>query len=65
VHPQPQRNDRSRRLPLRADAERRNRLTVEGYDILEFTYGHVIETPQDVWTILAAKLGFAMPVLLG
>jgi very-short-patch-repair endonuclease len=48
-----------------ADAERRNRLTVEGYDILEFTYGHVVETPQDVWTTLAAKLGFAMPVLLG
>jgi hypothetical protein len=49
----------------KADAERRNRLVVAGYDVLEFTYGNVVETPQDVWTTLAAKLGFAMPVLLG
>jgi hypothetical protein len=48
-----------------ADAERRNRLVVAGYDILEFTYGNVVDTPQDVWMTLAAKLGFAMPVLLG
>jgi putative AbiEi antitoxin of type IV toxin-antitoxin system len=47
-----------------ADAARRNRLILEGYGVLEFTYGQVVETPHVVWCDLAERLGFAMPVLL-
>ena len=49
---------------LARDAARRNRLTLDGYDVLEYTYGQVIETPQTVWTELATSMGFAPPILL-
>ena len=46
---------------LARDAARRNRLTLDGYEVLEYTYGQVIETPQTVWTELATSMGFAPP----
>jgi hypothetical protein len=47
------------------DAARRNRLVLAGYDVLEYTHGQVVETPQVVWEELAEKLGFDRPALLG
>ncbi len=43
------------KLQSRIDAERRNRLQLDGYRVIEFMYEHVVEDPADVLaTVLEA-----------
>jgi very-short-patch-repair endonuclease len=47
------------KLQMQIDAERVNRLTLAGYLVLQFTYDHVVTTPDWVAEQVAAALSLS------